>query len=189
MATVADRDLLALLMEIARDVAIDPATESVRDFGQPVPFVRPPDVAAHPSYTAFLTALEEDPELGDLFPDDDEERGRIRAHRPSSLPATLINAALWDSVMDGDGSAAAIESSLRAKLAGLHRRRGRTRATLLCVVKDQRRGAGRPVMGHVGHALIRPMRSGGGGGEGTAGRSEDDSCWECQGNLGPVPSP
>jgi hypothetical protein len=48
MATVVDRDLLALLMEIARDVAIDPATESVRDFGQPVPFVRPPDVAAHP---------------------------------------------------------------------------------------------------------------------------------------------
>jgi hypothetical protein len=48
MATVADRDLLALLMEAARDVAIDPATESVRDFGQPVPFVRPPDVAAHP---------------------------------------------------------------------------------------------------------------------------------------------
>jgi hypothetical protein len=88
-----------------------------------------------PSYTAFLTALEEDPELGDLFPDDDEERGRIRAHRPSSLPATLINAALWDSVMDGDGSAAAIESSLRAKLACLHRRRGRTRSGITCGVK------------------------------------------------------
>ena len=53
--------------------------------------------------------------------------------------------------------------------------------TLLCVVKDQRRGAGTPVMGHVGHALIRPVRSDAGGGDGAAGRSEDDSRWGVSG--------
>jgi hypothetical protein len=44
-------------------------------------------------------------------------------------------------------------------------------STLLCVVKDQRRGAGTPVMGHSwGHALLGPVRSGVGGGDRTASR-------------------
>ena len=102
--------------------------------------------------------------------------GRTNRHRLNRAGDRQANAALW-----------------RIVIVRLRSRHAPTmdylRSTLLCVVKDQRRGAGIPVMGHVGHALIRPMRSGAGGGDGTAGRSEDDSRGECQGNLGPVPSP
>lgn len=66
------------LIAIAADVAVDLEVGVLRDTGRTPPFVKPQRISEHPRHREFIKSLEEDPVLGKLFPDDDEQRGYIR---------------------------------------------------------------------------------------------------------------
>ena len=83
------------LNALAWECVLDASTKGVRDLGRSPPFVKASVVAANPLHEAFVLSLKEDDVLIDLFPDDDESKGRIRSHRPSLVAHQLINAALW----------------------------------------------------------------------------------------------
>lgn len=111
--------VLEVLRQIASDVALDGSTGTIRDLGRDVPFVRPASITAHPEHAVFLEALEQDPVLGKLFPDDDESRGWIRGVRPSALASRLINGALWHAAMQGQPIVEVVDAWLESSLNSL----------------------------------------------------------------------
>lgn len=110
-----------ILEELTWEVALDRATNSVRNLPGQFPLVRSHPIRSHRLYKSFLEALENDPSLNTIFPDDDEEKLRIRSHRPSSVAEQLINHALWRSKIDHCLNTESVLAHVKGGVNGLRR--------------------------------------------------------------------
>lgn len=73
-------------------------------------------VQGHAEHSDWMLALEKDPQLQHLFPEDDELRGIGRTHRPSWLAFMLIGAATWHATYQGNPTVPGMLDSLRRAL-------------------------------------------------------------------------
>jgi len=114
-----DNDVLELLEELAWDLALDRTTGNIRNPERLPWYLQPNQIKAHPAYNKLLAALERDPSLNQMFPEDDEAKRRIRSHRPSSIAEQLINFSIWRCTVGNSPSADCVLAYLRRGVGDL----------------------------------------------------------------------